>query len=187
VAHPAGAEAQDGLGLKPPDQADLVALASRLQELALVHAATVATAESCTGGLVGHAITLVAGSSAYYLGGVIAYADRVKIELLGVAPALIERHGAVSAQVAEAMAVGVRDRSGADLAASVTGVAGPTGGTADKPLGLTFIGVASEAGTAVERFMWPGDRAGNQAFSAAATLESLTALLAASPPSQGPA
>lgn len=100
---------------------------------------TLAVAESCTGGLLGGRITSVPGSSSYFLGGVLAYANAVKVRVLGVPARLIARHGAVSAECAEAMARGVRRKLGADLGVAVTGIAGPDGGTADKPVGTVFI------------------------------------------------
>ncbi|MGD9573391.1 MAG: competence/damage-inducible protein A [Thermoleophilia bacterium] len=108
---------------------------------------TVAVAESCTGGLLGGRLTARAGSSAYVLGGVIAYANEVKEGLLGVDRAILETHGAVSAECAEAMAAGARERLGADWALSVTGVAGPGGGTEEKPVGLVYVGIAGPDGT----------------------------------------
>lgn len=112
---------------------------------------TLATAESCTGGLIARMITAVPGVSPYYPGGVVSYADRAKADLLGVDPALIETHGAVSPEVAAAMAAGVRTRLGADLGLSVTGIAGPSGGTADKPVGLVYLGLAADGGVATRR------------------------------------
>jgi nicotinamide-nucleotide amidase len=109
--------------------------------------ATLATAESCTGGLIAQRLTTIPGVSAHYLGGVVAYANEVKERLLGVPRALLEAHGAVSPQVAEAMAAGARERLGTDLAVSVTGVAGPGGGTAEKPVGLVYLGLATAEGT----------------------------------------
>jgi nicotinamide-nucleotide amidase len=113
--------------------------------------ATLATAESCTGGLIAHWITAIAGVSPYYLGGVVSYANHAKTELLGVPAALIESHGAVSPEVAAAMAEGVRARLGATLGLSTTGVAGPSGGTADKPVGLVYLGLATDQGTQTRR------------------------------------
>ena len=104
---------------------------------------TLATAESCTGGLIAHMLTALPGVSPYYPGGVVSYANQAKVELLGVPPALLEAHGAVSPEVAEAMAEGVRQRLGADLGLSVTGIAGPTGGTPAKPVGLVYLGLAT--------------------------------------------
>ncbi len=112
---------------------------------------TLATAESCTGGLIARMITALPGVSPYYLGGAVSYANHAKVELLGVAPDLIEVHGAVSPEVAEAMAIGVRRRLGADLGLSVTGIAGPTGGTPDKPVGLVYLGLATADGVQTRR------------------------------------
>jgi nicotinamide-nucleotide amidase len=120
---------------------------------------TLATAESCTGGLVGHRITMVSGSSDYYLGGVIAYSNAVKERELGVNPATLATHGAVSAEAAREMAEGVRTRFSADFGLSLTGIAGPTGGMAEKPVGLVFIALADRARTWVRRHQFNGDRA----------------------------
>jgi PncC family amidohydrolase len=133
----------------------------------------VATAESCTGGLVSHAITSVPGSSGYFLGSIVAYADDAKARLLGVPTESIAAHGAVSAQVARAMAEGVRQSLRADLAAAITGIAGPGGGTEQKPVGLAYVAVASPGGTEVRRLTWTGDRLANIRASAAAALELL--------------
>ncbi|ERN43066.1 competence/damage-inducible protein CinA C-terminal domain protein [Rubidibacter lacunae KORDI 51-2] len=108
--------------------------------------ATVAVAESCTGGGLGHALTSVPGSSAYFRGGIIAYQNAIKTELLGVAPELLARQGAVSADVAEAMAAGVRTQLGSDWAVGITGIAGPDGGTDTKPIGLVYVGLADPNG-----------------------------------------
>ncbi len=162
-------------------------LAERLQGVCLQRGLTVATAESCTGGLVTDAITDVPGSSGYLLGGIIAYADQVKERLLGVPAELIAAHGAVSVHVARAMAVGARERLGADLAIAVTGIAGPHGGTPAKPVGLTYVAVAGPAGIEVRRFAWAGDRAANKRDSARAALELLlSAAEALVPATAGP-
>jgi len=113
--------------------------------------ATLATAESCTGGLIAHMITALGGVSPYYPGGVVSYANDAKIELLGVPRSLIESHGAVSPEVAAAMAEGVRKRLSADIGLSTTGVAGPTGGTPEKPVGLVYLGLATAEGTQTRR------------------------------------
>lgn len=157
-----------------PDPA-LVALAERLQGVCLGRRLTVATAESCTGGLLAENITGVPGSSAYFLGGVVAYADAAKVELLGVPGTAVEAHGAVSAQVARAMAEGCQTRFGASLAVSITGIAGPDGGSEAKPVGLTYLGLAGPRPTEVRRFVFAGDRA---AVRAAATREALEWLIA---------
>lgn len=124
-------------------------LADAVGRLLIERGRTVATAESCTGGLIAKALTDVAGSSAYFRQGVVTYANEAKIELLGVTEELIAGHGAVSAPVAEAMARGCRERAGTDYVLSVTGIAGPSGGTADKPVGLVYIGLADESGCQV--------------------------------------
>ena len=120
---------------------------------------TVACAESCTGGLIGHRLTDVPGSSEYFLESAVVYSNRSKTRRLGVPAALIERHGAVSALVARAMAVGIRKTSGADVGVAVTGVAGPGGGTVRKPVGLVYIALAHARGTTVLRNLFFGGRA----------------------------
>lgn len=151
----------------------LLALAERLQGRCLGLGLTVATAESCTGGLVAHVLTGIAGSSGYLRGGIVAYADDVKVALLGVSPEVIAAHGAVSAQVAVAMAEGARAALGSDLAVGVTGIAGPGGGTAEKPVGLVYVASAGGAAPTVRRFLWSGDRDANKRASARAALELL--------------
>jgi PncC family amidohydrolase len=148
-------------------------LAERLQEICLAAGLTVATAESCTGGRIADALTDVAGSSGYLRGGVVAYADAIKRELLGVPALVIEQHGAVSAQAARAMAAGARARLGVDLAVAVTGIAGPTGATPGKSVGLAYVAVADPAGIEIRRFTWSGGREANKAASANAALELL--------------
>ena len=157
-------------GGEGPDRS-LVALAERLQGICLGRGIRVAVAESCTGGRIASALTAVAGSSGYYLGGVVSYADAAKVELLGVPQHALDDHGAVSAQVARAMAEGVRSRLRAALAAAVTGVAGPGGGSAAKPVGLTYVAVSDARGTDVRRLAFAGDREENQRRAAAAALE----------------
>lgn len=119
---------------------------------------TLATAESCTGGMVGARVTAIAGSSDVYLGGVVSYANDAKASLLGVPPDVIERHGAVSEETARAMAAGIAGRLGADVAVAVTGVAGPGGGSEDKPVGTVWL--AWKVGAVIEarRVGFPGDR-----------------------------
>lgn len=169
--------ATEGHRLSTSDDLELAGLARQLQERALAAGVSVGTAESCTGGLVGHALTGIAGSSDYYRGGVISYSNELKVSLLGVPPETIERHGAVSAQVAVAMAEGAREGLGCDYAVSVTGVAGPGGGTPDKPVGLTYVAVAGPHGHELRRYRWSGDRAANKERSAAAAVELLLELL----------
>jgi nicotinamide-nucleotide amidase len=153
-----------------PTDADLLRLAERLGTACRERDTTVAAVESCTGGLVGHWITEIAGSSDYFRGGLLTYADEAKVELAGVPEATLAAHGAVSAQVAVAMAEGGRRRLGAGLAVAVTGVAGPGGGSPAKPVGLTYVAVADADGDLVRRFTWDGDRAANKRDSAAAAL-----------------
>ncbi len=155
--------------------AALVEAARRLQERCTTAGLFVAAAESCTGGLLTHVLTEVPGSSAYLLGGVVSYADRAKVDLLGVDPDHLAAHGAVSAQVARAMAQGARERFSADLAVAITGVAGPDGGSDAKPVGLTYVAVADEAGVEVRRLLLAGDRSANKRDSTAAALELLLA------------
>ncbi len=120
--------------------------------------ATLAVAESCTGGLLGERLTSVSGSSRYFAGGAIVYANAVKSELAGVPADMIERHGAVSREVAAALAEGIRYRCDATLGVGITGVAGPGGGTPEKPVGLVFHALASASGTEVIERNFPGDR-----------------------------
>jgi nicotinamide-nucleotide amidase len=119
---------------------------------------TLAVAESCTGGLIAHRLTEVPGSSNYFMEGVVTYSNESKTRLLGVPTEMIDRHGAVSAEVAEAMAEGVKRRAATDFGLSITGVAGPTGGTIEKPVGLVYIALADDAHTEHRRIMLPGDR-----------------------------
>jgi PncC family amidohydrolase len=156
-----------------PTFADLVSLAATIQERCIAAGVRVATAESCTGGLVGHALTEIPGSSDYYDGGVVSYSNAVKGAVLHVPQAALDRHGAVSAQVAVAMAEGVRRALSADVAVAVTGIAGPGGGSETKPVGLTYVAVADAAGHDVRRHHWSHDRAGNKLASAQAAMRLL--------------
>jgi PncC family amidohydrolase len=143
-----------------------------------------ATAESCTGGLIGHLITNVPGSSDYYAGGVVAYANEAKMGLLGVPAGLLAMYGAVSRETALEMARGVRLALAKELdpaklvGLSVTGIAGPGGGTAEKPVGLTWIGLSSADFSGAWRFVWQGERVGNKESSAREALRLLLAYLA---------
>ena len=122
-----------------PNDADLRALAGSLAQRLLASDRTVVTAESCTGGWIGKACTDLPGSSRWYLGGVVSYANAAKIDLLGVEPALLQAHGAVSEPVVRAMARGALERLGGDLSVAVSGIAGPDGGTPDKSVGTVWI------------------------------------------------
>ncbi len=119
---------------------------------------TLATAESCTGGLLSERLTRVPGSSNFYLGGAVCYSNELKTSLAGVSPAILEAHGAVSKPVAQALAEGIRRRASASIGLGITGIAGPGGGTNEKPVGLTFIALADERGTEIREFRFPGDR-----------------------------
>ena len=138
---------------------------------------TVATAESCTGGLIAHMLTNVSGSSLYFDRGVVSYSNRAKMELLGVPSQVLEKHGAVSEETAKAMAEGVKLRSGVDVGVSTTGIAGPTGGTKDKPVGLVYIGVSTRDETVVKKFLFKGDRLSNKESACEAALKMLFELL----------
>ncbi len=162
-----------------PSMETLTALAAEVGACLLARGWTLATAESCTGGLVGHAITNVAGSSAYFLGGIIAYSNEAKRQLLGVPEALLAAYGAVSREVALAMARGARQAFGADVAISTTGIAGPSGGTAQKPVGTVYIAVSTPLGDLCRHNQWALDRLGNKLLSAEAGLRLLLEQVAA--------
>jgi len=146
-------------------------------ELCRARGLSLATAESCTGGLVAGRLTSVPGSSDVVLGGVVAYADEVKERELGVPSAVLEEHGAVSAETAAAMAQGARERLGADVAVSVTGIAGPGGGTPEKPVGLVHLHAAGPDGELGREFTFPGDRASIRARSVVMALHLVRTLL----------
>ncbi len=130
-------------------------------------------AESCTGGLIGHRITNIPGSSEYYLGSITAYAYEAKVHWLNVSWDTLKAHGAVSRKVVLEMAQGVRDALKADIGLSVSGIAGPGGGMPDKPVGTTWIGLATAEGTWARHFCWDGDRTQNKDYSADAVLQML--------------
>jgi PncC family amidohydrolase len=143
------------------------------------HGLQLAVAESCTGGLVSHRLTNVPGSSAYYLGSITAYANRAKVRLLGVRWETLERYGAVSAETAVEMARGVRQTLAADIGVSVTGIAGPDGGTLDKPVGLVYIGLSAPGVEEAHSFYWQGGRIENKELSAEQALRLLADYLLA--------
>lgn len=132
---------------------------------------TLATAESCTGGLVADRITNVPGSSEYFRGGIVAYAYEAKVALLGVSWNMLRTHGAVSREVVMEMARGARVALDVDIAVSVSGIAGPGGGLPDKPVGTTWVGLSTEDGDWARKFLWEGDRLQNKALSAEAALQ----------------
>jgi nicotinamide-nucleotide amidase len=142
---------------------------------------TMATAESCTGGMVAARLTGVAGASGEFVGGVVAYSNEVKVSELGVPERLLEEFGAVSPEVAAAMARGARERLGADVAVSVTGIAGPDGGTPEKPVGLVYLHAEGPDGGQGREFSFPGDRASIRARSAVGALHLVRRLLTQSP------
>ena len=122
----------------------------------------IATAESCTGGLIAHTLTNISGSSDYFDRGVVSYSNKAKIELLKVPKDIIDKYGAVSREVAEAMAMGIRQTSNVDIGISSTGIAGPTGGTKDKPVGLVYIGLSTKEKTIAKKFQLSGSRIENK-------------------------
>jgi len=132
---------------------------------------TLATAESCTGGLVGHRITEVPGSSDYFMGGIIAYSYEAKEKFLDVDPETLETYGAVSEETAIEMAEGVREVFEVEVGIAVTGIAGPASDLSDKPVGLTWIAISTPRGTWAESYHWEKDRSGNKIQSAQAALE----------------
>ncbi len=132
---------------------------------------TLAVAESCTGGLLAERITSISGSSRYFLGGAVVYSNQIKTELAGVPVEMIERHGAVSREVAAALAEGIRYRCDSTLGVGITGVAGPAGGTPEKPVGLVFHAVASDTGTEVIQRNFPGDRKRVRRFASTMALD----------------
>src|SRR5437762_12763908 len=138
---------------------------------------TLAVAESCTGGLLGSWLTAVPGSSTYFLGGVISYADAVKVSLLEVPAEVIREKGAVSAESAIAMAQGARHIVGEDLGVSITGIAGPEGGTEAKPVGTTYMALAGPSLERVEHRVWQGDRATNREESVRLALQMIVQYL----------
>ena len=136
----------------------LIALAQKLVEQLRARNQQITTAESCTGGLVAALITEISGSSSVFSRGVVSYANEVKSALLGVDKKLLAAHGAVSAEVATAMAQGALKKAHADIAIAITGIAGPTGGSPEKPVGLVFIALAGKNGLEVKRFLFKGER-----------------------------
>lgn len=149
-------------------------IAERLVALLNARGLVCATAESCTGGGVGSAITSVPGSSSVFAGGVISYANEVKRDVLGVPETILAEKGAVSSECAAAMAGGVRKLLNADVAVSLTGIAGPGGGSEEKPVGLVWFGIATADGVRTERAIFPGNRAQVRSAAVAHALGMLT-------------
>jgi PncC family amidohydrolase len=138
---------------------------------------TIATAESCTGGLLAHTLTNISGSSEYFDRGVISYSNEAKQDLLDVPTQLLKQYGAVSKDVAESMAIGIRRRASVDYGLATTGIAGPMGGTRNKPVGLVFIAIATKDEVTVKRFLFSGDRLANKESTVTAALEFLLEIL----------
>lgn len=145
-------------------------LALQVHERLVDSGLTLAFAESCTGGLIADLVTDISGSSAYLLGSAVTYANSAKQGIVGVRSETLAAHGAVSAETAAEMAQGARRAYGSDIAASVTGIAGPTGATPGKPVGLVYIHLSAEGAEWGERYVWDGDRLANKALSAEAVL-----------------
>jgi PncC family amidohydrolase len=156
--------------LVPGGEMELDELAAAVGGLLKERGLTLALAESCTGGLLGHHLTNIPGSSEYFLGSVVAYSYSLKREILGVPSETLTQYGAVSRQTALGMARGCRAISGADVVLAITGIAGPAGETEDKPVGLTYVALIAEDVEACERHVWSGDRRQNKASSARAAL-----------------
>jgi nicotinamide-nucleotide amidase len=168
---------QPTLPPQPSADADTPALVAALAELLLDKGWTMATAESCTGGLIAGACTDLAGSSAWFDRGFVTYSNTAKTEMLGVEAALIAAHGAVSEPVARAMAEGAAARSGARVAVAVTGVAGPTGGSPEKPVGTVWFGWSVDGQVRTERRRFDGDRAAVRAATVQCALQAMVVLL----------
>lgn len=133
----------------------------------------VATAESCTGGLIAHTLTNISGSSDYFERGIVSYSYRAKIELLDVSENILKDYGAVSEQVARAMAEGIRTKSKVDIGMATTGIAGPTGGTKEKPVGLVYIAISTSNKTEVKKFLFSDSRIQNKESTSNAALKIL--------------
>lgn len=152
-------------------------LINKLSDELKRHKVTVATAESCTGGLLAHLLTNVSGSSEYFDQGVVSYSNKAKMELLGVPEHVVRTYGAVSREVATAMATAIRQRASVDYGIATTGIAGPTGGTKDKPVGLVYIGISTKDAVEVKRFLFTGDRLANKESTCSAALHLLLEMI----------
>ena len=144
-----------------------------IAELMNKHKFTLAIAESCTGGLICHTVTNIAGSSSFFEMGIVSYSDTAKMNLLNVQRKTLQCHGAVSSQTAEEMAQGIRTKAGADIGLSSTGIAGPGGGTPDKPVGLVYIALSDKKGTASYKYTFRGNRWENKESTCQKSLELL--------------
>ena len=146
---------------------------STLSELLINKSLTISVAESCTGGLIGHLITSIPGSSAYFMGGITSYSNQAKCDLLGVSPDTLEQYGAVSDQTAKEMAMGVKERFKSDIGISVTGIAGPDGGSIEKPVGTVFMGFVFENGPLAIKYLFKGSRSEIKQQTAETALENI--------------
>jgi len=144
-----------------------------IAELMNKHKLTLAIAESCTGGLICHTVTNIAGSSSFFEMGIVSYSDTAKMNLLNVQRKTLQRYGAVSSQTAEEMAQGIRTKAGVDIGLSTTGIAGPGGGTATKPVGLVYIALSHKKGTTAYKYTFSGDRWNNKKSACQNSLELL--------------
>ena len=155
----------------------MIDLAERLGQALKARNWTICAAESCTGGLILSSLTDISGSSAYVLGGIVTYSNEAKMQFVGVQESTLKAFGAVSEQTAMEMAMGVQKAFGANVAISVTGIAGPGGGSAEKPVGLVYVGAMVEQVLLVRRFLWTGNRIENKEQSAAAALSFVLELM----------
>lgn len=155
-------------------------LAQELGNLLKKRNLTISAAESCTGGLFLSALTDISGSSAYVLGGVVTYSNETKQQLVNIQAATLIQYGAVSAETAREMAIGVRDLLKTDIGVSITGIAGPGGATAEKPVGLVYIGVVTNENSQVQKYIWSGNRVENKQQSAAQAMQVVVDMLNAS-------
>jgi PncC family amidohydrolase len=149
----------------------LIRSEERLYTLLLQQKLTLCTAESCTGGLIAHLITNIPGSSEYFLGGIISYSNQAKVDLLGVSWNTLNSFGAVSQETVLEMAIGAREKFNADIAVSVSGVAGPGGGTPSKPVGTVWVGLATRNKNEARHFLFYGNREENKIQSANSALQ----------------
>ena len=156
-----------------PSDVDLQQLARSVGDHLLPRAGTLVTAESCTGGLIGHRLTEVPGASDYFLGGVVSYSNDAKCDLLRVPAEVLARHGAVSPETARDMARGVREVFHAAIGLAVTGIAGPSGGSPEKPVGTVYIGLATDQGEEVWHYQFHGNRAEIKTLTAETALDRL--------------
>ncbi|NLA75128.1 MAG: CinA family protein [Deltaproteobacteria bacterium] len=144
-----------------------------LGRLLIQKSLTIAVAESCTGGLIGHMITSVPGSSGYFMGGIISYSNQAKCGLLGVLPDTLRQYGAVSSKTAEEMAKGVREKFNTNIGVSVTGIAGPDGGSIEKPVGTVFMGIAADDKLLSLKYLFKGTREQVKQQAAEAAIENI--------------